>query len=239
MNYENPANGNKIPPLGPKKTPDTHGSEEHPPTMMENIFIAMGMTVAIHPWKFIIASVLISLGFASGFFTVLVTENRPEKQWVPDGAPALEQKDYVDKTWPSEQRFNFWIAQCKKDKNAAPGEGCSLLEPKYIQRMQELNQKLMDIVIDGAEVLSFFSSCFCFLCGCCAVPLDLVVPSSTHFFFFSSSLRLLSLSPLSVSLSLSLSTRSKNPTKSTSPSIKQPGPSGVGTESFHFLKIVP
>lgn len=155
MNYENPANGNKIPPLDLKKTivvPDAQESEDHPPTMMEKIFITMGMTVAIHPWKFIIASVLISLGFASGFFTVLVTENRPEKQWVPDGAPALEQKDYVDKTWPSEQRFNFWIAQCKKDKNAVPGTGCSLLEPKYIQRMQELNQKLMDIVIDGAEV---------------------------------------------------------------------------------------
>ena len=166
MNYENPANGNKIPPLDLKKTivvPDAQESEDHPPTMMEKIFITMGMTVAIHPWKFIIASVLISLGFASGFFTVLVTENRPEKQWVPDGAPALEQKDYVDKTWPSEQRFNFWIAQCKKDKNAVPGTGCSLLEPKYIQRMQELNQKLMDIVIDGAEVLSFFFLFFSFL----------------------------------------------------------------------------
>merc|ERR1712166_1604289 len=92
----------------------THDTGEHPPTRMEKMFIHVGTAVAYHPWKFIIGSVLISCALASGFFTVLVSENRPEKQWVPTGAAALEQKAYVDATWPSTQRFNFWIAQCKK-----------------------------------------------------------------------------------------------------------------------------
>lgn len=109
------------------------------------------------------------MSVGSGFFTVLVDENRPEKQWVPAGAPALEQKDYVDATWPSTQRFNFWIAQCKDDnggggggdkngegggesKGKRVGKNCNLMEPKYVQRLEMLNQKIMDIVVDGDEV---------------------------------------------------------------------------------------
>ena len=54
---------------------------------------------AHHPWKHIFISTLVCCALGSGFFTVLEAENRPEKQWVPAGAPALEQKDYVDATW--------------------------------------------------------------------------------------------------------------------------------------------
>lgn len=155
----------------PVETTATHDTGEHPPTRMEKMFIHVGTAVAYHPWKFIIGSVLISCALASGFFTVLVAENRPEKQWVPTGAAALEQKAYVDATWPSTQRFNFWIAQCKKDDAASQsggggdrngqgggkkkeniGKDCNIFAPKYVQRLQLLNQQIMDIVVDGDEV---------------------------------------------------------------------------------------
>ena len=96
MNYVNP--NVKVPPLKiPKATEKTE--EEHPATCMEKAFMFAGFYAAHHPWKHIFISTLVCCALGSGFFTVLEAENRPEKQWVPAGAPALEQKDYVDATW--------------------------------------------------------------------------------------------------------------------------------------------
>ena len=41
-------------------------------------------------------------------------QNRPEEQWVPSGAQALEHNKYTGSMWPSTQRFEFYIAKCKE-----------------------------------------------------------------------------------------------------------------------------
>ena len=43
------------------------------------------------------------------FFTVLETENRPDYQWVPR-AEALDNGIYVKDKWPSQARYEFYIA---------------------------------------------------------------------------------------------------------------------------------
>ena len=123
------------------------GEAGHHETKMEWVFGKIGASVVYRPWTYIICSLVVSLGFAAGFFIpgLLVSENRPEKQWVPTGAAALEQKVYVDETWPSTQRFNFFIAKCR-------GESCNILEPKYAQRLRDINDKIMNVVIDGQKL---------------------------------------------------------------------------------------
>ncbi len=125
-----------------------HGSDTHADaSMMEKQFAKIGRSVTICPWIYIICSFVVSLAFAAGFFVpgLLVSENRPEKQWVPTGAAALEQKIYVGETWPSTQRFNFFIAKCR-------GDGCNLLDAKYAKRLRDINEKIMRVTVDGEAV---------------------------------------------------------------------------------------
>merc|ERR1712225_97462 len=70
---------------------------------------------------------------------------RPEEQWVARGAPALEQNEAVKNNWPSEQRINMLIANCK-------GEGCSVLDVKYIREMKKVHDSILNIVVDGNKI---------------------------------------------------------------------------------------
>ena len=57
------------------------------------------------------------------------SEARPDKQWVPAGSIALEHNEYVQKTWPSQQRWSFWTATCAAS-SLAPGEVCNVLQAR-------------------------------------------------------------------------------------------------------------
>ena len=91
------------------------GLEHH----LERSFYHIGMLVGYRPYLTTLISVLITCGLGYGFF-IIDSESRPEKQWVPSGAVALDQKDYVDAQWPGSQRFAFWIATCKVDNTKFP-----------------------------------------------------------------------------------------------------------------------
>ena len=85
----------------------------------EDKFHAVGKVVAHNPWTTILCSMIVVFATGSGFFVARESENRPDKQWVPLGSPSLKQGDYVKETWPSSQRFSFYIAKCK-------GENCNI-----------------------------------------------------------------------------------------------------------------
>jgi len=116
--------------------------------VLEGFFEKIGARVGRHPVKFITVSVLISALLGYGF-SLLVSETRPERQWVARGAPALEHNEYVTKTWPGQSRFNLFTATCADVSESA----CNILEPKYIQRFHEINQRIMNITIDGDKVV--------------------------------------------------------------------------------------
>eukprot|EP00946_MAST-07B_sp_MAST-7B-sp1_P001662 g1662.t1 len=132
-----------VAPAPAKDSADSH----HDASILERGFANVGKSITLCPWIYIICSVVVSLAFSAGFFIpgLLVSENRPEKQWVPLGADALEQKIYVDETWPSTQRFNFFIAKCR-------GEGCNLLDAKYVRRLRDINERIMRVTVDGEAV---------------------------------------------------------------------------------------
>jgi len=111
---------------------------------IEGVFERVGRFVGTHPIKTIVVSVLFAFACGGGF-SMLTSESRPEKQWVARGALALEHNDYVKETWPGQSRFDLWTATCA-DVDAA---SCNILEPKYIRRLHEINQKVMGVVIDG------------------------------------------------------------------------------------------
>ena len=76
-------------------------------------------------------------------FALIVNETRPEKQWVATGSPALEHNEYVKDTWPSNSRFNFFVATCAdKDEGS-----CNVLEAKYIQRLSEIQNDIYNIKV--------------------------------------------------------------------------------------------
>ena len=65
-------------------------------TMLDTAFGKIGTAVANRPKTSIGVSLLVVFALASGF-SKQVNETRPEKQWVPEGAVALDHKNYVDK----------------------------------------------------------------------------------------------------------------------------------------------
>ena len=94
------------------------------PELFEQAFENIGRFVARRPCLTIFFA-LVVIGACGGGYPMLKNENRAEKQWVPRGAMALDHKDYTDVTWPSTQRFNFWIAKSK--------DGSNVMTAKYIQ----------------------------------------------------------------------------------------------------------
>jgi hypothetical protein len=60
---------------------------------------------------------------------VLETENRPEKQWVPDGAIALEHSDYVKTNWPGSTRFNVRVQSAPLSRASPPASVLCCSQP--------------------------------------------------------------------------------------------------------------
>mmetsp|Transcript_64421 Transcript_64421/g.114570 ORF Transcript_64421/g.114570 Transcript_64421/m.114570 type:complete len:1047 (-) Transcript_64421:166-3306(-) len=117
--------------------------------VLENGFEKIGKAVGTHPAKFITASVIVSAMLGYGF-SKLESETRPERQWVAKGALALEHSEYVANTWPGASRFNLFTATCAD----VSLDDCNILDPKYIARFHEINQRIMNITIDGDEIVA-------------------------------------------------------------------------------------
>jgi len=116
--------------------------------VLEGFFEKVGRVVGTHPWKSLLCSVIFVVACGGGF-TMLTTETRPEKQWVPAGALALEHDAYVKDTYPSNSRFNLFSVTC----NDVDEENCNILDPKYLQRFHEINEKILAITIDGDDLV--------------------------------------------------------------------------------------
>jgi len=116
---------------------------------LENFFEKVGRVVGTHPIKTLVGSIIFTV-LCSGGFAFLTTESRPEKQWVPAGSLALDHNDYVSATWPGNSRFNFFSATCA---DVSEGE-CNIMDPKYIKRFHEINEKVKAIVVDGDKLVA-------------------------------------------------------------------------------------
>lgn len=112
---------------------------------LESLFHQVGLAVAYNPWRCIVATIVITCAFGYGF-SMLQTENRPDKLWIPSSAPALAHNDYVKVNWPSQQRFDLWIATCK-DKDTST---CNLLDPVYVKELSRLRNKVVRFQRDRA-----------------------------------------------------------------------------------------
>lgn len=119
---------------------------------LERAFEKLGRTVATHSAAVIAMTFVVMIALSSGF-GMLEAENRPEKQWVAKGSISLDQNEYVKDTWPANQRWNFYAAECKT-------EGCNILEAKYVQRLAEIDEKIKAIVIDGDTIVAEMDSDF-------------------------------------------------------------------------------
>ena len=117
--------------------------------VLESFFEKVGRVVGTHPVKSLVGSVLFVVACGGGF-SMLTNETRPEKQWVPTGAIALEHNDYVSQTYPSNSRFNLFSVTC----NDVDTENCNIFDPKYLQRFHEINEKILNITIDGDEIVA-------------------------------------------------------------------------------------
>lgn len=113
---------------------------------LERWFERMAEVIVKHPLKFILLSALLT-GLAASGNRVLQNETRPDKQWVPRGATALEHKEYVDSTWPGELSFNVFIATPKK-------AGDNLLSAKYVRELSAIDDRIKKLVVDGDAVKS-------------------------------------------------------------------------------------
>ena len=118
---------------------------------LETNFETLGRSVARMPLVYIAVSLVITVIASSGRIW-LEAESRADKQWVPDGAQALLDADYVSETWPSEQRFNLWIATCP-DIDGEPDPNCNMLTADRMQALFDVHNQIMDVVIDGDAIV--------------------------------------------------------------------------------------
>ena len=122
------------------KTPLAEGN------CLERGFERLGRAVARSPWLYTFGALIVMVGLCSGFAT-LEAENRPDKQWVPEGAVALDHQDYVRANWPSNARWNSWIAQC-----ATPG--CNMLDAAHLGALATAHERVMSVVVDGDAIVA-------------------------------------------------------------------------------------
>eukprot|EP00746_Dinoflagellata_sp_MGD_P000639 gnl/MRDRNA2_/MRDRNA2_101146_c0_seq1.p1 gnl/MRDRNA2_/MRDRNA2_101146_c0~~gnl/MRDRNA2_/MRDRNA2_101146_c0_seq1.p1 ORF type:complete len:1048 (+),score=180.42 gnl/MRDRNA2_/MRDRNA2_101146_c0_seq1:333-3146(+) len=115
---------------------------------MENTFSGIGRRCGTHPRKFIAVSIVMLFIFSYGA-TLREDELDPATLWVPKGAAALDHNEYVKEEWPSNQRFNSLLVSPKE------GTGANMLTPKFIQAWHAVHEELMDIKIDGDELVKF------------------------------------------------------------------------------------
>jgi len=111
---------------------------------LEAGFETVGGWVARNPRKYIAGTFLFVLACAGGF-SMLLSENRAEKQWVADGAPSLKMLEYVDDTWSSDMRFNGHIASCKDS-------GCNILDQAHLTELRAIYRELSSFVLDGEKI---------------------------------------------------------------------------------------
>ena len=97
------------------------------------------------PWVMILLSIVIFMGASAGW-SVAVTEERPDKQWVPAGAESLKQGEYLKQQWPSDRRLTFFIATPKDPKG-------NLFEAKYVQALYGRHAAIMAATVDGDAIV--------------------------------------------------------------------------------------
>lgn len=120
---------------------------------LERAFDRVGRLAARHSWKFVLGSLVLTVGLAAGF-AVLKTENRPEKLWVPSTAESLVQNEWVKSTWPSKSRWNSYIAACPADA------ACNMLEPARIQELAAVQARIMAIEVDGDAMVKEYDALY-------------------------------------------------------------------------------
>ncbi|OLQ06472.1 Patched domain-containing protein 3 [Symbiodinium microadriaticum] len=66
------------------------------------------------------------------------------------GQPKSNTLEAPNKTYPSNSRFNLFSVTC----NDVDTENCNIFDPKYLQRFHEINEKILNITIDGDEIVA-------------------------------------------------------------------------------------
>ena len=120
-------------------------ANDHDGTFIEKGFENIGEKVGAKPCTSIFATLLVCFLFAAGW-AFGETESRPDQQWIAKGSPALVQQAFIKEAWPSNQRFNFFVAKCK-DKT----KPCNILEAKYVKRIWKVYNDIMNIQINGTK----------------------------------------------------------------------------------------
>ncbi|KAG8458685.1 hypothetical protein KFE25_005281 [Diacronema lutheri] len=108
---------------------------------LEHHFEKIARAIVVRPYKFLAASLVLTLLLGGGW-SFQFNETRPEKQWVPRTAIALEHKDYVDVVWPGELSFSAWIA-------TPAVEGGNMLDAKVLKELRAIEEKVKTLSVDG------------------------------------------------------------------------------------------
>jgi hypothetical protein len=114
--------------VSPGEMPDAEGRQAN---CVERGFESLGAALGdggCRSWIATIVTLVVMMGACSGF-SVLETENRPEKQWVPDGAIALEHSDYVKTNWPGSTRFNVRVQSAPLSRASPPASVLCCSQP--------------------------------------------------------------------------------------------------------------
>eukprot|EP00095_Tigriopus_kingsejongensis_P006955 maker-scaffold406_size180810-snap-gene-0.19 protein:Tk06955 transcript:maker-scaffold406_size180810-snap-gene-0.19-mRNA-1 annotation:"hypothetical protein TRIADDRAFT_52362" len=103
----------------PEKFDKMEGIEELPPCQarnitlimvksIENLFFRLGYLIGSHPWKTIIASLLLCAVCSSGM-SVWLTVTDDELLWTPYGSPFLDDKQWIENNFPKDMRYESMI----------------------------------------------------------------------------------------------------------------------------------
>ncbi|XP_072018401.1 patched domain-containing protein 3-like [Amphiura filiformis] len=114
---------------------------------MENAFYRYGRTVGSHPCVCIIASILLVIVCSSGLANFR-RETRTEKLWAPSGSQSLKDLSRVQYYFPPKYRREVLLI-----------EADNVLDPKVLQTMLIIDQRIKNITVRGQPWKSLCYRC--------------------------------------------------------------------------------
>ena len=108
---------------------------------LSGFFDKLGGLAAVHPWKVILVSVLLCLACMSGF-SVMESESRADKLWVPQDTIGQSQSKFMRDTYGSAPRKEELVA-------VAATAGTALGKPMLLELMRMYEEMLLVTAENG------------------------------------------------------------------------------------------
>jgi len=117
----------------------------------DSFFYNLGVNIAHHPMKVLIISTFVCFILSTCYFTLVRTENRPEKLWVPEDTQSNDDFKYLKTNWPRDEVVTDYIIFENKGNHEN-----GLLNSNAIQEMLRLHELILSANTTAGKYKTYY-----------------------------------------------------------------------------------